>query len=68
MVVQWTIVDFKKKEVLFSKRSEFRQAAEPRGYYGIVKALSRESAALSVEIAQNIAIIANREPVKNSVD
>ncbi|MCK9431762.1 MAG: PqiC family protein [Candidatus Omnitrophica bacterium] len=68
MVVQWTIVDFKNKQVLFAKKSEFRQTAEPRGYPGIVRALSRESASLSEEIAQNIAIIANRNPKKNNAE
>lgn len=56
LVVQWSIIDAQKKQVLFSKRSEFRQPINPHNYSGLTQSLSSACVLLSAEIAQALSI------------
>jgi uncharacterized protein len=54
LMIDWSIVDAKNKIMLFSRKSEFRQAIDPHNYSGLTKALSAACASLSKEIADTL--------------
>lgn len=64
LVVQWTIIDSRSREMLLTKRAEFRQPVNPHTYSGLAQALSVAAASLSSEIAENLANLASRPKVK----
>ena len=55
LAAQWTIIDFKTKKMLLTKRFQVRQAIDPHTYFGLTQALSRICSLLSSEIAENLA-------------
>ncbi|MFH0918101.1 MAG: PqiC family protein [Candidatus Omnitrophota bacterium] len=65
LTAQWTIVDFKSKKMLFTKRSQIRQAINPHTYSGLVLALSRAGALLSQEIAENLSKLTVKSGAKD---
>ncbi len=54
LVVQWTIINAKTKEMLLTKRSGIRQLINPHTYFGLTQSLSRATGLLSSEIAENL--------------
>ncbi|MDD5254514.1 MAG: PqiC family protein [Candidatus Omnitrophica bacterium] len=54
MLAQWSILDKEDKRLLFTKRAEYRQAAEPRGYPGIIRALSGICDTAARDIAETL--------------
>ncbi|MEI8348999.1 MAG: PqiC family protein [Candidatus Omnitrophota bacterium] len=54
-VAQWSIIDLERKEMVFTKRSQFRQAINPHSYAGLAQALSEVCVSLSSEIAEELA-------------
>lgn len=52
LMVDWSIIDAKNKIMVFSKKSECRQAINPHNYLGLTKAISAACASLSGEIAE----------------
>lgn len=67
MVAQWTVIDSKSREMLLTKRSEFRQAISPHNYSGLAQALSGTITKLSFEIADSLARLANQPKAKSSL-
>ncbi len=65
LVVQWSLIDLKKKELAFSKRSEFLEPIQPHNYAGLTRALSVSCASLSTEIAHGLSTVANRPEKKD---
>jgi len=55
LVCQWSIIDAKNRQMLLTKRSEFRQPVNPHNYFGLTNALSAASVSLSSEIAASLA-------------
>ncbi|MDD5432649.1 MAG: PqiC family protein [Candidatus Omnitrophica bacterium] len=49
--VQWSVIDLRNKEKVFTKRSEFRHPVSPNNYMGLVQALSSACVDLSRDIA-----------------
>ena len=63
-VCQWSIIDVKNKQMLLTKRSEFRQLVNPHNYLGLTNALSASCASLSSEIAATLAELSKQSKVK----
>ena len=60
MTVQWSVINLEKKEMMFTKRSEFSKPVEPHSYSGLAKTLSMECASLSDEIAKTLSFLATK--------
>lgn len=58
LIAQWTVIDQNSKKVVFTKRSQLRQAIELRHYSGLVKALSLVCVSLSEEVAAELSLLA----------
>ena len=66
LTAQWSIINAKKREMLFTKRSQFIQPIKPHNYSGLTQALNTACATLSSEIAGNLAKLANQpKAIKN---
>jgi len=59
-VAQWSIVDLKNKNLVFSKRSALKEAINPHNYSGSVAALNKVLSKLSVEIAQELSQLSSQ--------
>jgi len=55
-VAQWSIIDLERKEMIFTKRSQFRQVINPHSYAGLAQALSDVCISLSSEIAEELSL------------
>lgn len=66
-VCQWSIIDVKNKQMLLTKRSEFRQPVNPHNYLGLTNALSASCVSLSSEIAANLAELSKQPKVKKDI-
>ncbi len=64
LAAQWTILDSKNKQMLLTKRSEFRQPIQPHNYSGLAQALSQVVTMLSQEIADNLSGLALKTETK----
>ncbi|HNW40029.1 MAG TPA: PqiC family protein [Candidatus Omnitrophota bacterium] len=67
LAVQWTIINFKTKEMLFTKRSQIRQEINPHTYYGLTQALSRGCNLLSNEIAESLSRLSIQSGIKDTL-
>lgn len=67
LVCQWSIIDAKSKQMLLTKRSEFRQPVNPHNYFGLASALSAASVSLSSEIAANLAELSKQPKAKKDI-
>lgn len=65
LTAQWTIIDFKSKKMLATKRSQIRQVINPHTYSGLALALSRAGEVLSTEIAENLSKLTIQSKAKN---
>jgi len=54
LAAQWSLIDVANGKMLSIKKSEFRDPVEPRNYSGIARTLSRQTALLAGQIAQEI--------------
>lgn len=63
-VVQWSVIDLEKKNVVFTKRSQFREPVIPHNYAGLTDALSAVCTSLSSEIAEAVAKVATQPETK----
>ena len=66
-VAQWSIIDHKNRQMLFTKRSEFRQPVKPHNYSGLSAALSASCASLSSEIAATLAELSKQPKAEKNV-
>lgn len=64
LVVQWSIIDAQKKEMLVTQRAEFVQPINPHNYTGLVRALETACISLSRQIAQACSGLAQQEKIK----
>lgn len=64
LVVQWSIKDAYRKQVLFTKKSEFRRPINPHNYTGLTEALSVACGSLSAEIAQALSMQVKDDKIK----
>ena len=67
LAAQWSIIDAKDRKMLLTKRSQFIQPIKPHNYYGLTQALNTACAALSREIAVNLAELSNQPKTKKCV-
>ncbi len=67
LVCQWSIIDAKNRQMLLTKRSEFRQPVNPHNYSGLTGALSAACASLSSEIAATLAELSKQPKVKKDI-
>ncbi|MFA5149774.1 MAG: PqiC family protein [Candidatus Omnitrophota bacterium] len=67
LVAQWSIIHAKSREMLLTKRSQFIQPINPHDYHGLIQALNVSCAALSSEIAGNLAKLANQAKTKEGI-
>lgn len=65
LVAQWSIIEADTRKMLFTKRSEVVVQVVPHNYSGLADALSKAVDSLTVEIAENLSILAN-QPKKNT--
>lgn len=61
---QWSVLDAQKDKMMLIKKSELRQPIDPHDYSGLAEALSAACAALSAEIAESLASLANQPETK----
>jgi hypothetical protein len=67
LVCQWSIIDAKNRQMVLTKRSEFRQPVNPHNYSGLTGALSAACASLSNEIAATLAELSKQPKVKKDI-
>jgi hypothetical protein len=60
LAAQWSIINAKNRKMLLTKRSQFIQPINPHNYHGLIQALNASCAALSSEIAGNLAELVNQ--------
>jgi hypothetical protein len=67
ITAQWSIVSAKNRKLLLTKRSQLVQPIKPHDYYGLTQALNKACAALSREIAVNLAESDDQFKIKGNV-
>lgn len=61
---QWSILDLKNKNLVFSKRSVLKEDINPRNYSGVVGALNTALSKISIEIGQELSRLLSQEKKK----
>jgi len=64
LLVKWSIIDLKNKNVAFTKRSEFSQPIAPHNYTGLAEAVSNAAILLSSQIAQGVSDVVGQQGKK----
>jgi len=57
LIVQWSVIDLQNSKTVIIKRFDYRAIIVPQNYSGLAKALSSSCAALSSQIAQELAAL-----------
>lgn len=68
LAAQWSLIDAANGKMLSIKKAEFRDPVEPRNYFGIARTLSRQTALLAGQIAQEISLLEVPPPDSGAVN